>query len=257
MSFSFIDLIREFLEIVGAITIISKVISYLVGRRELRKIEESYSKARGYIEEKLPDMSFTLNYLPDAIVLEKATKGERGLSSILTTGIKKIIQKIKGRHYYHIIVFDDLSLPQQIAFILKKTFEAIFPFQNVLEIDLRECLVIYYSYKFAKASEKLVGTETIDLLEKELQKNRYKDMIINLDSKELESNITLNPPPEIRPLLDRVIIPILRLKAQKMASITDISMIESTKTKMRNFLDRLSRGLIGVLFIGRKILKSI
>jgi len=58
---------------------------------------------------------------------------------------------------------------------------------------------------------------------KEIFKNsKYRDVIIRLDSKELEAKITLNPP-KVQPLLGRVIIPILELRNKELEGIADLA----------------------------------
>ena len=64
--------------------------------------------------------------------------------------------------------------------------------------------------------------------------------------------MTLNPPPEVRPLLDRVVVPILELKSREMEEICEVGRIESEKAKMESFLVSLARGEIAVLFVGSK-----
>ena len=91
-------------------------------------------------------------------------------------------------------------------------------------------------------------------MERRFQETRdeCREVVLKLDSKELEKQITLNPPPEVRPLLDRVVIPILELKSREMERVNDIVTIELTKAKMRQVLTALAQGKIAVLFIGKK-----
>jgi len=62
----------------------------------------------------------------------------------------------------------------------------------------------------------------------------------------------LNPPPEVRPILDRVIIPILELRENDLADIEDIATIETAKKEMRDLLEEIVREKIALLFIGRR-----
>lgn len=250
-----VELIWNFLALVGFGTVIyaiSKLLKILSIFKEIGKIEDTYSKARNFIKDELSDMAFTINYLPSEIIVEKAIKGEKVLSSSLRSCLKRAVKQITRKKYIQVVIFGDMTYPEQLAYIIKKTFEAVFPFQKVLDLDLRRSLVTYYSYKFALSSEELVGRETIDLLEDELKKSPHKDMLVKLDSKELEEAITLNPPPEVRPLLDRVIIPILRLKSQELLDVTDASLIEMTKSEMSNLLQKLAERKIAILFVGQK-----
>jgi len=250
-----VEPIWNFLALVGFGTVIYaifKLLKILSIFKEIGKIEHTYSKARNFIKDRLSDMAFTINYLPSEIIVEKAIKGERVLSSSLRSYLKRTVMQITRKKHVQVVIFGDMTYPEQLAYVIKKTFEAVFPFQKVLDLDLRRSLVTYYSYKFALSSEELVGRETIDLLEDELRKSPYKDMLVKLDSKELEEAITLNPPPEVRPLLDRVIIPILRLKSQELLDVTDASLIVTTKKEMHNLLQKLAERKIAVLFVGQK-----
>jgi len=246
------DIIQKILAIIGAGTIIRTAINLLLTYRDLRRIEASYKQAVKFAKKNLEETSYTLNKLPEEIIVETTYKGEKTISHRFLTVFRKFIKRIQRKRCINIIIFSDMSYPEQLAFIIKKTFDTIFPFEKVLEAEFREAILSYYAYKFAVTCGKLVGRDTIKMLEQEFQRNKYKEIIAKLDSKKLEEQITLNPPPEVRPLLDRVIIPILELKSREMEPIHDISTIELTKTKMKRILTALANGLIAVLFIGIK-----
>jgi len=145
-----------------------------------------------------------------------------------------------------------MSYPEQIAFILKKVFDAVLPFERVLGSDFRETITSYYAYKFALRCEERVGREVVSILEREFQKTKYREVVLRLDSAELEEKITLNPPPEVKPLLDRVIVPMLELRSREVATLKDVVQIEIGKAEMEKILTIISKELIGVLFIGKK-----
>jgi hypothetical protein len=71
---------------------------------------------------------------------------------------------------------------------------------------------------------------------------------LKLDSKELEERVTLNPLPEVRPLLDKVIIPIIELKNNEIRNVNDLNAIELTRMKMQDLLNKISEGRIGIIF---------
>jgi hypothetical protein len=56
----------------------------------------------------------------------------------------------------------------------------------------------------------------------------------------------------VRPLLDRVIIPIIELKSREISPINDLSTIELTRREMQQLLTKIAEGKIGILFIGSR-----
>jgi len=250
-----IQFVWNLLSFIGLVTFLSliyKAIKNLIILRDLDRLEKSYSLGLEHAKKNLRELGFTLNKLPNEIVVELSCKGDKILSSKIRTFIKKGIGRIKGKEYFNIVIFSDMSYEEQLVFIIKKTFESVLSYEKVLGIDFRETLVLYYSYKFAFSSEKLVSKEVVNILEKEFQESRFKEVVLKLDSKPLEENITLNPPPEVRPLLDRVIIPILELKSTEISNVDDLSTIELVRIEMQDLLTKIAEGKIGVLFIGKK-----
>lgn len=251
-----ITILRKILEFVGLVTVIyllRNFTNFLFKNRDLSRIERTYSESLKYMKRNMPGSYYILSKLPDEIIIETTYRGERIISSRFRTTIKKLFKRIFKKKYIDIIIFSDMSYPEQLAFIIKKTFEMGLRYEKVLEKDFRDSLVAYYSYKFALTSKDIVEKDTLDILESDFQRCQYKEVILNLDSKELEETITLNPPPEVAPLLDRVIIPLLDFKNKEMMSINELSVIESVKIKMRELLTNIGKGNIAILFIGKKM----
>ena len=240
------------LGLLGLSTILKFLYDFITTYLDLRRIEVSYSQALKFVRENLEEISFVINKLPEEIVVESTYKGTRTVSSRLLAFSKKVVKRLKKKEYRDIIVFSDMSYPEQIAFILKKVFEAILPFERVLSSELRETITSYYAYKFALKCEERVGKEVVSVLEREFQKTKYREIVLKLDSVKLEEKITLNPPPEVKPLLDRVIIPMLELRSREVATLEDVIQVEIGKAEMEKILRAISKGLIGVLFIGKK-----
>jgi len=246
------NIIWDILALIGFSTIIKGLIDLVLTYHDLRKLENSYSQAITFIKRNLGEVSYVLSKLPEEIIVEATYKGGKTVSSRLLTALKKSVKKVRGKQYVSVVIFSDMSYPEQLAFIIKKAFDTVFPFEKVLEVEFREAILNYYAYKFAMACEKLVGRDTIEVLERDFQGTKYKDVVVRLDSKELEGRITLNPPPEVRPLLDRVIIPILELKSREMEFVSDLSTVEFVKARMGRILVAIAEGLIAVLFVGKR-----
>lgn len=230
-------------------------IRFFVAFKDLRKLEKTYSSALNFAKRNLKELGLILNKLPEEIVVEMAYKDDVALFSRFRAFFKKnIIGKLRGKEILSITIFSNMSYEEQIAFIIQKAFEAMISseYEKVLGVDFRDSLVIYYSYKFAFLSQSLVGKGVTLILERKFNEAKFKEIIIKLDSKELEANITLNPPPEVRPLLDRVIIPIIELKSQEISPINDLSTIELTRREMQELLTKIAKGKIGILFIGSR-----
>jgi len=232
-----------------------KAIKYLVALKDLGRLEKTYSSVLKYAKKNLKELGLILNKLPEEIVVETTYKDDVALFSRFRAFFKKnIVGKLRGKEILSITIFGNMSYEEQIAFIIQKAFEAIISseYEKVLGVDFRDSLVTYYSYKFAFLSQSLVGKGVTLMLERKFNEAKFKEIILKLDSKELEANITLNPPPEVRPLLDRVIMPIIELKSQEISPINDLSTIELTRREMQQLLTKIAEGKIGILFIGSR-----
>jgi hypothetical protein len=246
--------------IIGAVAspILKKLFAltkYFIVLRDLKRLEKTYSSSLKFAKGNLKELGLIVNKLPEEIVIETAYKDDMVLFSRIRAFFKKnVIGKLRGKEIFSITIFGNMSYEEQVAFIIQKSFESIISakYEKVLGIDFRESLVIYYSYKLAFLSEDLVGKGVTLILERKFNEAKFKEIILKLDSKELEESITLNPPPEVRPLLDRVIMPIIELKSQEISPINDLSTIELTRREMQQLLTKIAEGKIGILFIGSR-----
>lgn len=249
MQLSILHYLRDLLSIVGFCVLLKEIAKYLLSVQQLRKIEKAYSSSLKFISER-EEMRMALRRIPSEIIVEISKKGERELSPKVRTLFKMGIAKIKRKKSFVITVFQELDIHQQMAFVIREVFKEALSFDKILEIDLRDSLIDYYSYKFGRLSN--IDKKVLEVLERKFQKSKFRELLIKLDSKELEEKITLNPPPEVRPILDRVIIPILELRENDLADIEDIATIETAKKEMRDLLEEIVREKIALLFIGRR-----
>ncbi|OYT40594.1 MAG: hypothetical protein B6U89_01555 [Desulfurococcales archaeon ex4484_58] len=184
-------------------------------------------------------------------MIEHTYRGDRIITSPILVSLRKFIRKVFMREQFiKIIIPSDLDYNEQIVYLIKQVFKEVLPIDKCLGIDFRDTLINYYAYKFAMESK--MSRDVIDLLERDFQNSKYRDIVMKLDSKELEERITLNPPPEISPLLDRVIISILDIKNRELERVKNISDIEKTRSMVEKLLMLLSKGYIAVLFIGKR-----
>jgi len=246
------------------VSIISSIVGVLVGfllrdlislirvYRYTRQIESSYSKLAGFVRENYDEPDYILRRLPNRIVIEAVHVEGRLITSSLLSRLKKTLLSLRGERYIGVIIPTNMNYYEQITYILKEALRMILALDRVLGYEFRESLVSYYAYKFAVHAGKTIDRQVVDLLERDFQNSKYRDVIIRLDSKELEAKITLNPPPEVQPLLGRVIIPILELRNKELEGIADLARLEKEKSRIEKILTLISRGEIGVLFIGKK-----
>lgn len=248
-----LSLISIFLAIILNLkNIISALGNFIFYYNRIGKIEKTYSRAINFIEKSLPDvLYFIVPKLPKEIIVDIDKKT---ISSALMTYVKKGVKKLRGKKFSSIIIVDDMDYPHQVSYIIRKVFMEALGLENVLGVEFRESIIDYYAYKFAFICGDIVSKDVINILEKRFQASKYRDIIAALDSITLEEKITLNPPPEVKPLLDRVVIPILMLKDWEISSgyVNGLGSIELERSKMEKILGLLANGLIGVIFIGRK-----
>jgi len=157
-----------------------------------------------------------------------------------------------GKQPFHVIIFEEMSYPEQLAFIIKEVFRSVLAFDKVLDIDLRETLTNYSAYKFVISSGDVTNKDTNSILERDFQKSKYREVILELDKKELERKICLNPPPEAHSALNNVIIPILELKNNELENVNDINQIESMRVITKKFIIDVSKSRICFLFVGKR-----
>ena len=119
-----IDILRDLLALIGVGTVIKVVLDLVVTYYDLKRLESSYSQAIKFVRRELREMGFVLGKLPEEIIVEATYKGEKPVSSRLLALLKKGSRKLLGKRYVSIVIFKELSYPEQLALIIEKVFES-------------------------------------------------------------------------------------------------------------------------------------
>lgn len=228
------------------------LIEFILYYRRITRFEHIYSESISFLRNNLEETSVFLLRLPNRIIIETSYIDNRLAGSLILNVLGRIRLLFRKHSYVRITIPTSMNYYEQVAYIMREVFAQVLALDNVLSYELRQSLINYYAYKFAKTAGKVLDKQVIDILERDFQNSKYRDMIVRLDSKELEEKITLNPPPEVQPLLDRVVIPMLELRDKELAKVTELAKLENERSKIEKILKLLSEGVIGVLFIGKK-----
>jgi len=184
---SALDLVRLVLETIGIVAVVNLLIKSVLKLKELRRVEAAYLMSLKFVRERLGEMGYILDKLPDEVIAEATYRGERVISSALYASLRRFVSRLKGKRTIRVMLFGELDYPEQMAFLIKSVFRDVLAFHRVLRSDLREALVTYYAYKFAHLSVDRVGRDSLGVLEREFEESKFKDLILKLDSKELSS----------------------------------------------------------------------
>ena len=242
--------------VIGAITtlLLQGIPSIVSGYNRAHYIEKAYRKSLDFllIEAGIGEEKRVFEKLPREIHVEISYIDKPALGLRVINRIRKFLKTIIGKNFVNIVIFANISYPEQVAFVIEKAVESTLSVDNVLDVELKRALIRYYTYKFVYLCKERFKKDILEIVERRFYEAKDKNLILKLDSKDLEEKITLNPPPEVKPLLDRVIVPMLEIKNSQMMNEKDLALIERVKAEMRKILEIIADEKIAVLFIGRR-----
>ena len=137
------SLVKEVLPYIGAGTLLYLLYKFLKGVAryyDFYRVERAYSKALRFLERHV-ECSYLLKKLPSGVIVEAVYKGGRDVSSRALTAIKRGLARLRGKQPLTVIIFGDVDYSEQVAFAIRKVFEAAFPFERVLGAEFRESSV--------------------------------------------------------------------------------------------------------------------
>ena len=121
-----------------------------------------------------------------------------------------------------------------------------------LDVEFLEGLINYLAYKHAHISGK-VEKRVMNILRDNFEKSKYRDTVINLDSKVFSEKAVLNPPPEQKPLLKSIVLPIVGEKEKEIRrSGMNLTEVEKYKSLFMQIINGLSSKECKILFIGHR-----
>lgn len=213
-------------------------------RREESQIENSYKEIIKKMEK-----SNLLGFIPYKIEKSIIIQTEDNFS-YWRRRLKEFYYKIRGKDIEIITIFEKEPLKQRI-FIIKEAVKNAFLFSELLDTDLTDTLITYFSYKFSsevlKSERKLIME-----LQKEFEKSSSRNLVIALENKDFSDRIVVNPPPEKKPILTEILLPMIIYKSKEIVE-QNIGFVE--KEKWKNLFSKFIKGIyqekVGILYVGK------
>lgn len=162
---------------------------------------------------------------------------------------RKLLAKIFSRGKVQILcVFGKDSEEERNSFIIQQAFASEWELIEILDITFIESAINYFAYKFATEKRKF-DNKTVYLLRKDFESSKYKDCITKLDDLDFSEKVVVNPPPQKKPLLRELIMPMVLDQNDR---INDMSFQqkEEMKSLFMKICESMHMTTCGILFIG-------
>ncbi len=208
------------------------------------KLEKYYSSAvsESIKEDEYFDSSLEL---PRSIIIDSGSH-----FSLIRTFLKKTWVKIRNGNPPPIVyVFTPLSENERKAFVIQQAFNASMNIE-LLDLEFIEDLINYRTHKYCENLKK-IEIEVKKIIRKKFESSPNREILLKLDSLEFDNSIVLNPPPENKPLIWNVILPMVR-EQQKALKAKGNTLINKEKWKaiFMDIIKRICQRTGGVIFIG-------
>jgi len=164
--------------------------------------------------------------------------------------IRRSFAQIFGYGILNTIIIFNKNSDEQRKFLIIEAIKGALYNIELLDADFIEDLVKYHAFRYA-SEIKSVDKNITFLLRKDYEGTQYRDCINKLMDFNYSEEVVLNPPPEKRPLLEEIILPIV-IEWEKALDDSDSSHAERERFKslFMNFLKGLCDKTWGILFIG-------
>lgn len=244
-SSQFITHLNTIYIILGIIGFVFTFLLGLIGLGNNARLERYYSRA---VDRNIKDDEYLLTPLvevPRKVIVDSG----RPLSPIRTFLKRTWIRIRRGNPVPVVYIFANLSEYERKAFVLQKAFSAAMNIQ-LLDLEFIEDLINYHTYKYCESLEE-IEMEVKNIIRKKFESSKNREKLLKLDSLDFENYITLNPPPENKPLISNVIIPIVR-EQQKTLNVQGDNLLEREKWKafFMDIIERICQKTCGIIFVG-------
>ncbi|MCK4329647.1 hypothetical protein KAX02_07370 [candidate division WOR-3 bacterium] len=170
--------------------------------------------------------------------------------SRLRTIIKKVLSRIRGHEILDTVLVFNMNTTEQKAFLIFEAIKGSLFYIELLDAKFIEDLAKYHAYRYASEA-KSVDKDVKFLLRKDFEKTSNRDCITKLMDPKYSEKVVLNPPPEIKPLLEEIVLPIV---IEWSKELENNNTTHAEKERFKSLFMVFTKGLChrtwGILFIG-------
>lgn len=230
------------------------VIAFLLGTFSAIIMWGQDNELEKYYRDTVVEAIIRPRYLPESIIEipeEIIVDSGRKISPIRTY-LKRKWAQIRFKEVPPVVlVFAKYSEEERKAFLIEKAFAASVE-SRLLDLDFVESLIHYLAYRCVYESEEVEEKVRV-IIRKYFEGSEYRDCLVRLDSLDFSSGIVLNPPPQKKPLLTNVVLPMVREKEKKLLQTgAIIPEMEKWKALFMNVIKCMCSEDCVVLFIGAR-----
>ncbi len=171
--------------------------------------------------------------------------------SRLRTAIKKVISRIRGHKILDTLLVFNRNSTEQRAFLIFEAIKGTFFHIELLDADFIEDLAKYYAFRYASET-KSVDKDVKFLLRKDFEKTSNRNCIAKLMDPKYSEKVVLNPPPEIKSLLEEIVLPIVTEWSEELKGR---NATHAEKERFKSLFMENTKGLCHrtwcILFIGK------
>jgi hypothetical protein len=177
--------------------------------------------------------------------------GTEKIRSKIRVFLKKTISKLRTREEPLIIyIFGKEEEEEKKAYIIQQAFASEWRLIEILDVDFIESAINYFAYKFV-ANKKKIDDKTKYLIRKDYENSKYRECVAKLDDIDFSEQIVINPPPQKKPLLRELIMPML-LDQNGQSKSYSFQKKEEIKSLFMKICDSMYAIKCGILFVGDK-----
>lgn len=178
------------------------------------------------------------------IIVETEGKYEK-----IRTFVKKAFFRIKGIKKLQVIyIFHKDTFEEKEATLIYRLIADEWNRIEVLDMKFLETMINYFAYKFAH-DKRSINERVKLLLRKEYESCPFREYITKLDNPDYEDEVVINTPPQKKPLLHDLILP-LALDQNKKIGKMSFAEKENIKARLMKIIIGVCRKECGILFIG-------
>jgi len=209
------------------------------------QLEKYFDKAKS----ELTDLGYipkTVGVKHTSVIVDSGT-----YISPIRTFIKKAMSWIFGKGKGSVIwVFNKPTEADQKAFLIQQAVAINFRNISLLDADLIETMINYYAFKFAQ-QKKGINEEIVYTLRRDFENTKFRKWLPFFDDVQSSISVVVNPPPEEKPIVFNVLLPMIRAKnLELILSRAAILKIEQNKSFFMQLTEKIYNKECGILFVG-------
>lgn len=173
----------------------------------------------------------------------------KGRYENIRTFIKKLIIRVKGGKSPQIIyVFYQDTLEDKEAYLIRELISNEWNQIKILDYVFLDTMINYFAYKFVH-EKKNISAAVKHILRGKYETCALRECIIKLDDPDYEDKVVINLPPEKKPILHDIVLP-LAIDQNRKAEKKSFHAQEALKAKIMEIIYEIDKGNCAILFIG-------